>query len=262
MSGHLLKKTDGHLLRIDGRIYDQGYLVGVLPTHLLRGARVGNRISPYTYSKHQLYLGVDQSINPTIPSADEVREAIMEQYASQISSVTNRSYDDCYSSSVSRYLDRGNGSEYLCSFIVRFWILSFPWPNAYSIIPGIKFPMSITGSSRDIEVRVKSSDLVQTGGSISNPRYSMELPSTLEGLQALPGGVFAGDASYDVKIAGPFIKKNRLLIIAYPCNMTPPYQIPDEPQTPSGAYIYQNVHSDFSAQGTVTIDARAVYAVS
>ncbi len=262
MSGHLLRNIAGHLLRVDGRVYDQGVLLGELPTHLLRGVKTGNQIK-YWYDNYQIYIGVKKStISPAFLTEDEVFSAILDQYANQLSNVRNRSYNDCYSTEVKRYLDRGNGSEYTYAFVVRFWILACSWPSGYSVIPGIRFSLSVTGSNHDIEVRVKSSDIVRTGGSISNPTYSAELPSTLAGLQALPGGVFSGNANYDVVIPGPFVKKNRLMIIAYPRNMAPPYQIPNAPQPPSGAYIYEKKHSDFSAQGTVSIDTSAIYAVS
>ncbi len=258
MSHHLLRNQNGHLLRVDHRVYEQGYVLD-LPTHLLRGtdkqailtsqrmwpisASVTNGSSNYNYTT-------------SLPSFAQVTSSLESGYSTNAPSAywvgsrgSRWASGSCASANVWN-ADIGRGLEYRYNFSITARFYNFNWPTGFHEVPAISFTANATFLNRGLSsvcFRAFACDSVRIGGTSTQPHYRFNpTPATLADLDALPGGyVMQANSSIpdtQIVIYGPFEKKEYLTVVAYPEDFAVPYQNPP-PQSGQEAHFegYANV---------------------
>lgn len=263
MSHHLLRNQNGHLLRVDHRVYEQGYVLD-LPTHLLRGTEKQKTLmsdkawslgasvgySPYVSSDHTDHL----------PTYTEVVSSLELKYSTgtpgsnwingggSFGSGTCASADIWHSEVEGRQL-------YRYEFVVRACCFNFSWPSGYSTVPAICFTANTSFQNRGVSsivFRAFACDSVYAGGTQFQPRYTYNpMPTSLAALNALPGGFVSQSdiTSREIVIQGPFTKKKYITVVAYPQDFSVPYQDPS-PHSSGEAYFCGHATAEVLRSGS------------
>ena len=247
MSHHLLKNEVGHLRRVDGSVYDEGVLLGVLPTHLRRGTDKQIVLTSARACNVSIGITSDTSGLPwadTLPSLTEVSNSLASAYQTKApgsswinGSTSGTGYPINYDaevaySEVKSTCAGGVVMHYTYRFTSRVFFAFFNWPSGFSSVPGLAFTTSVSFQNRcqsALCFRAFSCDRVYAGGTSLQPRYRYSpFPTTLAALNALPGGLVAQSnlSSKQLSIMGPFDKRGLLAIAIYHTNLVGPYGDP------------------------------------
>lgn len=211
---HLLKNINGHLQRVDGRVYLENHLVGVLPTHLLKGYSTVNLSSYRWVSQENIYTSYDDPTS-SLPTSLEISNALAGS-----GNLTNFIFQ-----SSSSYLTRSAGSwaqfsagSYLWQFTLQKSYHFFRWPTGHTQISGVRISVDISGSGNlKVSFAAMAASVYRSGGTDLQPRYSCAVPNNRAGLLALPHVTVSGPVSnHIVPIIGNMTRNDYIVVVSFP----------------------------------------------